>query len=85
MADRATKRRKNKDEKVSEGDDKATKLEKKVAHWLRRNVQTKKTKFMQSHDVSFFIGSRVNGAGTSIIARFGIYNLRTTFTIIKFV
>ncbi len=59
MADRGTKRRKNKDEKVSDGDDKPTKLEKKIAHWLRRNVPTKKTKFMQSHDVSFFIGSKV--------------------------
>jgi len=59
MADKGTKRRKHKDDKVADVDDKPTKLEKKVAHWLRRNVPSKKTKFMQSHDVSFFIGSKV--------------------------
>jgi len=29
-----------------------------VAKWLRRNVPTKKTKFMHSHTVEFFVGSK---------------------------
>ena len=29
-----------------------------VAKWLRHNVPTKKTKFMHSHTVEFFVGSK---------------------------
>lgn len=37
--------------------DPLTKEQKAVATWLRRNVPTKKTKFMHSHSVEYFLGS----------------------------
>lgn len=33
-----------------------SKLEKKIIHWVRRNVPTKKTKFLHSHVVEYFAG-----------------------------
>lgn len=35
-----------------------TKLQKSVIHWVRRNVATKKTKFLHSHIVEYFTGSK---------------------------
>lgn len=56
MADRVT-RRKKKDEKATMAPQAPmTKLEKEVTHWLKRNLATKKTKFLHSHEVSFFSG-----------------------------
>ena len=36
--------------------DPMTKEQKKVTDWLRRNVPTKKTKFLHAHVVEYFIG-----------------------------
>jgi hypothetical protein len=36
--------------------DPPTKSEKAVIHWVRRNVPTKKTKFLHSHVVEYFSG-----------------------------
>jgi len=38
--------------------DPMTKEQKKVTDWLRRNVPTKKTKFLHAHVVEYFIGSK---------------------------
>ena len=35
-----------------------TKEQKKVTDWLRKNVPTKKTKFLSAHVVEYFIGSK---------------------------
>jgi len=35
-----------------------TKLQKSVTHWLRKNVPTKKTKFLHAHEVEFFTASK---------------------------
>jgi len=35
-----------------------SKEQKKVTDWLRRNVPTKKTKFLSAHVVEYFIGSK---------------------------
>ncbi|KAG5899038.1 hypothetical protein JTB14_000062 [Gonioctena quinquepunctata] len=54
------KGRKRKDEYVHPGEeieDKPTKEEFKVAKWIRKNVQIKKTKFL-NHNVEYFTGSR---------------------------
>ena len=59
MSDRGTRRSKggrNKD--TMKVVDPPTKLEKKIIHWVRRNVQTKKTKFLHSHVVEYFTGSK---------------------------
>merc|ERR1711933_667972 len=35
-----------------------TKEQKEVTHWMKENVPTKKTKFLQSHIVEYFSGSK---------------------------
>ncbi|TRY67427.1 hypothetical protein TCAL_05358 [Tigriopus californicus] len=35
-----------------------SKLQKSIIHWVRRNVPTKKTKFLHSHVVEYFAGSK---------------------------
>merc|ERR1712115_33628 len=35
-----------------------TKLQKAVTHWLRKNVPTKKTKFLHAHVVEYFAASK---------------------------
>lgn len=42
----------------TEEDEKLTKLEKAVAHWLRKNVPVKKTKFAHSHVVEYFTAAK---------------------------
>lgn len=41
-----------------EEEEKLTKLQKAVAHWLRKNVPVKKTKFSHSHVVEYFTASK---------------------------
>ena len=53
---RKTRRRYDKD--GDKGGDPLTKVQKSINHWLRRNVPTKKTKFMHSHVVEYFLGSK---------------------------
>jgi len=36
-----------------------SKVQKAVAYWLKQNLPTKKTKFLHSHEVSFFSGIKV--------------------------
>merc|ERR1719290_10116 len=38
--------------------EKMTKLQKNVTSWMRKNVPTKKTKFMHSHVVNYFVASK---------------------------
>ena len=38
-----------------------TKLQKSVTHWLRKNVPTKKTKFLHAHVVEYFAASKAIG------------------------
>ena len=38
-----------------------TKLQKSVTHWLRKNVATKKTKFLHAHVVEYFSASKAIG------------------------
>ena len=38
-----------------------TKLQKAVTHWLRKNVPTKKTKFLHAHVVEYFAASKAIG------------------------
>ena len=38
-----------------------TKLQKAVTHWLRKNVPTKKTKFLHAHIVEYFVASKAIG------------------------
>ena len=38
-----------------------TKLQKKVTHWLRKNVPTKSTKFLHAHVVEYFTASKAIG------------------------
>ena len=38
-----------------------TKLQKAVTHWLRKNVPTKKTKFLHAHVVDYFVASKAIG------------------------
>jgi hypothetical protein len=52
MADRGVARRKKKEEKAAMTPQAPiSKQEKAVAHWLKRNLPTKKTKFLHSHEV----------------------------------
>jgi len=57
MTERRKGRKKTEKEK-DEATEKMTKLQKKVTSWLRKNVPTKKTKFMHSHVVNYFVGSK---------------------------
>lgn len=58
MTEKVSKKKK-KDEKAGMAPSTPiTKLQKKVTHWLRRNLPTKKTKFLHSHEVSFFSGTK---------------------------
>ena len=56
MAPPKDKRLRKKDEKMNPKDPMSND-QKAVAKWLRRNVPTKKTKFMHSHIVEYFTGS----------------------------
>ena len=54
MTDRGVARRKKKDEKAAMTPQlPISKQEKAVAHWLKRNLPTKTTKFLHSHEVDF--------------------------------
>lgn len=48
--------RRRRDDRMTPNDP-ITKEQKSVAKWLRRNVPTKKTKFMHSHVVEYFSGT----------------------------
>ena len=61
MSDRATARKAAKATGGKKGDtmkpkDELNKAQKAVIHWVRRNVPTKKTKFLHSHVVEYFSG-----------------------------
>ena len=61
MSDRAARGRnaaKHKKNETMSPKDPPTKLQKAVIHWVRRNVPTKKTKFLHSHVVEYFVGSK---------------------------
>ena len=42
-----------------------TKLQKSITHWLRKNVPTKKTKFLHAHVVEYFAASKAIGNNIS--------------------
>eukprot|EP00095_Tigriopus_kingsejongensis_P011171 snap_masked-scaffold259_size234575-processed-gene-1.13 protein:Tk11171 transcript:snap_masked-scaffold259_size234575-processed-gene-1.13-mRNA-1 annotation:"translocation protein sec62" len=56
MSDKKAARRGTKDSMSP--DQPPTKLEKSIIHWVRRNVPTKKTKFLHSHVVEYFSGAK---------------------------
>lgn len=56
MAERRKGRKKM--EKENPDGDKITKEQKNVRSWLRKNIPTKKTKFMHSHAVNYFVASK---------------------------
>ena len=56
MAPPKDKRLRKKDDRMTPKDP-MSKDQKAIAKWLRRNVPTKKTKFMHSHVVEYFTGS----------------------------
>merc|ERR1711879_962969 len=55
MAPPKDKRLRKKDDRMTPKDP-MSKDQKAIAKWLRRNVPTKKTKFMHSHTVEYFAG-----------------------------
>jgi len=59
MAERRKSKRKV-DKGKGEGEEKEqlSKLQKQVVHWLKKNVPTKKTKFMHSHVVEYFSAAK---------------------------
>ena len=42
-----------------------SKLQKSITQWLRKNVPSKKTKFLHAHEVEFFTASKAIGKYTS--------------------
>ena len=42
-----------------------SKLQKSITQWLRKNVPSKKTKFLHAHEVEFFTASKAIGKNTS--------------------
>jgi len=55
---RKSKRKLDKGNKDGEEKEQMTKLQKSVVNWLKRNVPTKKTKFMHSHVVEYFAAAK---------------------------
>ena len=52
-----------------------TKLQKAVTHWLRKNVPTKKTKFLHAHVVEYFAASKAIGKNEGCCyGVLGLYN-----------
>jgi len=59
MSDRQKSKKKRELEKASMSPkEPPTKLQKAVTHWLRKNVPTKKTKFLHAHVVEYFSASK---------------------------
>jgi len=52
------KGRKKGDKDIDEDKEKPTKQQKAVTSWMRKNIPTKKTKFMHSHVVNYFLGTK---------------------------
>ena len=50
-----------------------TKLQKSITHWLRKNVPTKKTKFLHAHVVEYFAASKAIGLKLYYSINFCIY------------
>ena len=46
-----------------------SKLQKSITQWLRKNVPSKKTKFLHAHEVEFFTASKA--IGKYLIVTFG--------------
>ena len=62
MSDRQKSKKKRELEKASMSPkEPPTKLQKAVTHWLRKNVPTKKTKFLHAHVVEYFSASKAIG------------------------
>lgn len=59
MSERQKRKKAKEQEKMSMSPkDPPTKLQKAVTHWLRRNVPTKKTKFLHAHVVDYFVAQK---------------------------
>ena len=62
MSERQKRKKAKEQEKMSmTPKDPPTKLQKAVTHWLRRNVPTKKTKFLHAHVVDYFVAQKAIG------------------------
>ena len=57
MTDRNAKKVKSKASSMTQKEP-PTKLEQSIIHWVKRNVPVKKTKFLHSHVVEYFSGSK---------------------------